>query len=625
MKRLVTMVVLWVTILFYSYANPNISLVGCVPSDESVISTFEFDLEFDLSEVYAEYGYSEDFGIGIGANSELGFKLYRGKDDSGDLLQVIYNYSVKGTSVEFQTGSTLHLKFNDNYMLDGETYALVINTSLTCRKKGETTSYSANLRYDKNPLIYTFVAKTNSENFALKDWSIEADANLNKIPDIIEISFTKDISIEENAKADIYIIYDGLYASNIEKFYKSVNISVNQSEPYKIVIDTGGFAMYEEWKYKIIIPDGLVYEKDNPTNIHPQISRTFIGNKVEYFTAESIEPVYDEHGCVEAVAITWNSPNPDQTKVQHALLTEAGWTMSVATDDEERTGSALRDGVGWPTSTHPLNYIGLKPSRIYTFHLDEGKIMGYLDGIYYCPGLINREINLQFETPSIGAATGITPAEYNYVGIYNPETINELMPIEDGYQTDYLGNVEVEIKDYTNDDKKWALNVKSYTKGQFFEITPEGDKLIKEYLLTNERRGNNGLYLKNTVVSPINYQLEKDKTYKMVIPENCLRIRESLRPSYENYVKSPALEFTFKGTDNLTGIRHIEESNLKVYPEENKIIFKGLSEGANVNVCTPDGIKISAFEATDSSALLEVSNGIYIVTVDGKSTTVIIR
>lgn len=383
--------------------------------------------------------------------------------------------------------------------------------------------------------------------------------------------------------------------------------------------------MYNGWKYKIVIPDGLVYEKDNPDNKHPQISRTLFGTAQEYFTAEAIDPVYDEHGCVEAVAITWNSPNPNQTEVQHALLTEAGWTMSVATDDEEGTGSALRDGVGWPVSSHPLNYIGLKPSRTYTLHLDEGKIMGYIEGIYYCPGLLNREINLQFETPSIDSATGVTPAEYNYVGIYNPETINELMPIEDGYQTDYLGNVEVEIKDYTNDGKKWALNVKSYTKGKFFEITPEGDKLIKEYLLTNERRGNNGLYLKNTIVSPINYQLEKDKTYKMVIPENCLRIRESLRPSYEHYVKSPALEFTFKGTDNLTGIHQIEESNLKVYPEENNIIFEGLSEGSNVSISTPEGITISAFEATDSSASLEVSSGIYIVTVDGKSKKVIIR
>lgn len=605
--------------IFFSFAaKPNISFIGCSPTDGSTVSNWEFDLQFDLSKVYQEYGYDENFGMCIGGNNIYGIKLYQGYNQSGVLVQSLYNYAVIGTHDEFQTGNIIHCVFDKSKIISGKPYALVVDAIITCRKKGESSgTYSKSLDYTEAPLILNFIADDSGEiNFGILNDSLDENLTLTNIP-AIQIEFTKTIQLNENAKASLFL------TSPVHRLLKEVGPSLLNDKI--IEINFGDYPLYKGWEYKVVLESESVSDMENPDNKSVEFSKILLGNTQEYFTAESIEPVYDEHGCVEAVAITWNSPNPDQSNIQHSLLTEAGWTMVVETDDEGKTGSALRAGDGWPVSSHPLNYSGLKPSRTYYFHLDEGKIMGYLDGIYYCPGLLNREINLQFETPSIESTNGIAPAEYNYVGIYNPETINELMPIDDGYQSDYLGNVEVEIKDYTNEGKKWNLVVEPYAKGQFFEITPEGDKLIKEYRLKKERRGNNGLYLKNTVVSPINYQLEKDKTYKMVIPKNCLYVDQSLCPPYEYYIQSPALEFTFKGSDNLTGIREIEDSHLKVFPEDNNIVFEGLSEGSNVSITTPEGIMIATFEASDSTALLEVSTGIYIVTVDGKSTKVIIR
>lgn len=86
--------------------------------------------------------------------------------------------------------------------------------------------------------------------------------------------------------------------------------------------------------------------------------------------------------------------------------------------------------------------------------------------------------------------------------------------------------------------------------------------------------------------------------------------------------ENTTLSITFES--NGSSVKAIDSSRAKVYGTDNSIVISGANEGENIQIYDDAGLLIETVKATSNSMRVPLSNGIYIVKLDGKTVKVAI-
>lgn len=567
MKRIIAFFAMVLGVFVMQASLPDLYYKGCVPADGSVISSLEFDLEFDLSEIYELFERNDNMYLSITpAPFYDGVLLIRGDAEGGEVIQSIYGTDEYGIRGSTQYGERIHLSFDNNLMIDGQRYSIVFYGIIRCYDKKSGSNYSKKLDYSVEPLILSFTAKTEKQNFGIKNTSLdqisESD-NLGKLA----IEFSRPVEISDGASAKLLYLESDLYKQN--SIYRESNkiaevpIHISENSPCQLLMDFGNINLYKGVVYFIKINGNSITETENETPYCPDFIRILKGSKKEYFEASHLIPLKDDDGFVNGFSITYSSDN-------HSIIsssfeqTDETTAIHILDKDGNMAGRIVLDRGNWPEQNYKIEGC-LCPDHTYTIRGEEGIVTGTIqvsDQNFRCKGgIINKEFKFTLVAPSIDETTHMPEIKYGEIGLseFNePEN-----KIESGYATDYIGTVDIIMEEYWYRDVcYWPWPHFPQGKGEFYEITESGPELIKEIILKGCSRGNTGFFnLNGAVECIINEPLYKGKEYRLVIPENTLGVTKQQsqiiqKESYFSYyVPSPRYEFTFYGlaepTDNL--------------------------------------------------------------------------
>lgn len=532
----------------FAATKPEITITGITPAPGSEITTFDFELQFDLSAIYAEYGYDENFGIGNGGSSSHNISLYQGTGPDGILVRTVYDFNMNGDSELFRPGDKFRFSFDDSCLLDGVTYAVVFTNIFSCRKKGETKSYGTTPEdFGKTPLVYTFTARTDADNFGMKDWSVAAGAEITHAGKI-ELAFTHPVEITDTeAKAQLFNYYRhevsaGSYLTK-NNLLAEGEIYVSEADPCKVILDFGDYPTYSGWEYDLKVPAGVIRGKDSGVSV-AALRRRVTGSLVERFKAKTLVPGYDESGLIDSVTITWDTPQPRQNGISTTLEYSPGITLSIRGSDNTRVslGDVVEDN--WPTVTYRISGT-LHPSVEYSL---EGYCLGKIDATGHLPGLICDEFEGSFVAPAIGdIALALPQVKVMSHGL--PELNYRDQSLPQGYVAENLTKIEVALEDYWYQDKKYTLWPTGFC--QFYEINQDGDDiLLANTQMKAELRGISGVTERYyAVICTIGKKLYQGKRYRLVIPENSFYqyANGASGEIFQNYIPSPEFEFIFEG------------------------------------------------------------------------------
>lgn len=545
-------------------AKPTLSFSRSYPEAGSTVTSFEFDLEFDFSAVYEQYGYDDRFGIFIGSSSKTGIKLYKGHDGRGDLLQTLHDYNTSSRPEEFRPGNKLHVNFDKAPMIAGEEYALVIDGILVnAAKSVDDRGYTSTLSFDE-PLVINFTAGADNGLFGIRNWTVRDGSRVEHIGKV-EIEFTHPVTVVEEIEAELYY-YDRIsygVGSYAEKYHvlERASVVADETDPCKVTVDFGDYPTYEGWVYDIQIPAEAICRKDNPEETVPAIKRRVSGSLVEYFKAKAVKPVYDKYGLVEAVTVTWETPQPRQTGVSLAFETTLGYHLTLKSDDRLSGGGTLKTIMenNWPEVTYKISG-SLVPGLTYHLAATEDYLTGCVKDpegtdVRYVPGLRCSEFEGVIVAPTQKEMAVSMPA-VRYMSYGLSEHNDRTQSLAPGYKTDYLESIDIALRDYTFEGTDYSVSLggadNDMSMCYFYEIVPGGeDVLLCRYQMKRSMRGITGVTDRyNAVVCTVKKKLYEGKSYKLVIPENSFSLdppKSTDEISFKYYPRSPKFEFLFTG------------------------------------------------------------------------------
>lgn len=395
MKRFLTFLMLILSLVHYVDGAVALKYVSCSPEEGSSIDSFDIDLTFDISETIAEYGESDDYGIFVSGNSidvvNRSIKLYHGNVETGSLISTIYNYSMGGTHDDFKTGNVLHLSFPGIIPVEGELYTVCVRTPISVGKLGETKKYSGDIFYHQTPLVLTFIGKENGETelFGLKSWSVSGESPIEDL-NFAEIEFSKPISVDSSVSASL------MRQNNSGSSYLEItkgSISVSDSNPCVAVINFGEQPAFNGVNYKIVLPEGVVSDVNNPSSTIPESSVVFSGSKKLTFSFVDFEPVLDNYGALSSLKLKFDI---DQSIA--SSITSDGVVLYVLNENGERvcTLRALASELPYRNFSFTMP---LSASTKYKVVVDENTLFGFDDQFWKQSYYICEPFEFSFTTP----------------------------------------------------------------------------------------------------------------------------------------------------------------------------------------------------------------------------------
>lgn len=165
MKRLFSLYLTLIAGFALLYAAP-VKFAGCVPADGSEISSFNFTLNFDISDAIAGL---QDGTWGLGWNSSQSTILYEGTPTGGKEIGKALTNSVSGNSeLCIPNATSVTISFPHYHPEPGKTYTLVVSNSFGLREIGVSGINKwlndSKLNLSDNPIVITFTGREAADN-----------------------------------------------------------------------------------------------------------------------------------------------------------------------------------------------------------------------------------------------------------------------------------------------------------------------------------------------------------------------------------------------------------------------------------------------------------------------------
>lgn len=618
----------------YAANKPELKLVGLFPEPGSTVSNGDFYLQFDLQEVYDTYGYDENFGIFVSGYSVpevnicAAIRLFHGEDANGELIQTLYDYEVYGDHEEFQTGDRFYFSFDESKLISGETYAINLCNFYGVGKKYEDfygPSYSEGLNFTYQtgtPITYTFKYESDAVNFGVLNWSEKALGSIDTL-DELEVIFSKPVEVVENATAKVGVINKLLSdQSGRANYYLETTINKSEENPNSIIMNFNGTSLFTDLRYRVMIPSGMVYDKENPSLSNDTITRDFFGTHIAYIEAESIQTYKDENGFFDRFDVKWKCDEP-------IVFSMGNIRVDGGLEDESFIATPIsREGM--TTTFWTTNVSAFRPNKKIRFKcVPEDVTRSVLHGEYGAStsGLKIREFNFEFQTSALDEVPVYPEVKLLGVGLPTLNYTRDVLP--NGYSTDYLNTLEIAIERYessVNSLEACEIRLQDGCKAYFYKVGGLGETLIKEIPVYPEIRGTYLLGQFYVLVCPIDMKLPYGNRYKLRIPANSVRPFGGGYSRFSFYVRSQPLEFDIIGTYDVddSGVDDMPDSTTHVIVNNGAILVLDAKESDQICVYTASGQMVECRNGADDTIQIPVPKGMYIVTVNNRATKIVI-
>lgn len=545
MKQLLTIIgILAATI--YSYAAP-VKYIGCTPETGSGINTFDFTLNFDISDALTDLGEGE-WGIGYIGNTGTGryVSLYKGTQESGTEIATSLTENLNGKSEDFIIGgSSVKITFPQSIIPEeNQLYTMVIRNSFAIFPSGKTIPKSETyLKYETEPLVLTFIGTAAPSNALLLQSISISDGDMIDALREIEFSFNEDIAVSNNAQVSIYDGDTATYHSEL------CEVDSDKTNVLKVTF-ADNTILYNGHNYTLSLPEGTVFLASDTKATNNSISLKIQGTGRRYYSIKSFTPENGFVGLPTKANVVFELP-------QDASLFETGVTSvttlkiyegskSPETVIKQTEGSSIENGTGIEWS---LKGISFKPSTEYILCMEKGTSSLFNADKNFMPEWSNEEVLINFITPSV-EESGIPQLEFDQAVIGSYGSGSTLI---ENQKLASIQKLDIPFKglvyEYNGIRYKYVTPVPEVEqagkcKGQLYEITENGNVLVKEFPVSISHI--NGTYETFSMMcASLNATLYEGKQYRIVIPAGIMTIPE---PSLYNYVTNPELSYTVRGT-----------------------------------------------------------------------------
>lgn len=532
--------------------------IGAEPRDQSSVSSISnISLNFDLSEIIAEYGEGE-WGICCSGYyskrkpaEEQSAALYKGDKDTGELIERIYT-TIRPSDVDFEIGSNLNLSFADVQLETGQKYTLVLTYDMYAGKKGEETwMVDTKLSFFENPITLTFYGGSDiAKVLSMESNSIESNVQYETIPSV-KITFNHDVEVTANAAATL--AEDGSLVAN------STNIAVDAEDSKSIVITFPEEVLYNSHKYNMVLPEGAVSVAGEPDVVNSEISIQLEGASYRYFGTGRVRPSNNSVTVLGEITIPFKFPEVEGKNYGFVALDNGDQTPFTAylyagNDDttepiETMIGTVTSDSKGlvFTPSITP------EPESAYTLVIPEGNVKAYEIGAIrntYLKDYISERVELHYTTPAVSD-----------LPLWQPTAAN----ITEGAELEHLDYFIVNCPDYEYDGTIYetVASQNGGLGGALYEVTADGEKEVATFRITrqtlsSESEIGNGQYNGRYFVGEVNKDLYAGKEYRVVMTANRFIVKNNF---IGKYIGNSEVSITVKGAAS-TGLKSEFVSNI---------------------------------------------------------------
>lgn len=513
----------------------TIKYTGIEPTDNSYISTAEFVLNFDLSEVIEGLGGSpEEWGICcngdpalINPAKEKSATLYKGTPTDGEMLEK-QTITVRPNNEAFLVGNTYNISFPTIEIEPDQLYTLVITYDMYAGQVGATTwTKSTKYSFMSNPITLTYIGASEVAKVPqIIESTPSTDVKHKNISDF-EIKFNYELSLSSNAKV---VLYDGdTYIANAS------NICLDNNDQSILTGEFQNISLYNSHNYQLVIKGNSIGIKGSKEMYDTDISLEYEGGAYHMFGYKSVLPRPGMATLLEEIQVNFDFPEgygfvyvDDTTHYPMSVYKgEATEENLLGTVDEETVTSDSRGLIYHPD-------FDFEAETSYTFVLEEDAVKAYQIGAArptYLKDHKCERIELRFNTPAISEIPKVA-------FLLNEEPI--AMEKLDG-------SLKIGVAPYEFAGMDLKLTKTGDEAVELHEVSANGAvRKIGDYrfsYLTNS--GEQYLSL-NTLTSsgPVDIELDADKEYRFAFPANYLKANQKLLAKHSG---NEAFDYVIKG------------------------------------------------------------------------------
>lgn len=552
MKRIISLCAL-LAAFFLSFANP-VKYVGCTPSNGSNVTSWDFILEFDITDALEAAKVSnpnDEFGIGVLAANTSSRKqyctLYKGDISTGEILGIAHTKNLNGKSPDFKVnGNTVNISFDKTIpVIKDQKYTLEIKNDFYLYINGKASRIeSTALKFYDSPLILEFYGgDLSGSSLFVESCSIEN----NTAESLSEVSFTLNSSfnIVEGAKV---LIKEG---ENEIGSTSQLSVDTDNDKQLKVSF-AEPVVLYTGRTYTIQLPSGSLTLKGNTNVSNTAFETNVSGASSISYAVVDYSPKENQTLLPEKASITFDVPEGKTLVYTGNSVPFSGYSScQIYPEGKENEATTLyamtnKQQVTRNSFTWDLSDIAFIPSTKYYIKKEQGSTSLFDGSGNHCPEYRNEGITFSWTTPSIEEyGFPIIPASSYGSAKLGKHDDSSTPYFQNNGQYDYIDIIEVEmLKNFEYNGVKYKAGLKPGTKWKLYDVTSGSRVFVKDLECGAVQRETTYEYYSVNQIW-VKSRLYKGHKYEIVLEENSKFIQAL--STLINYIRSEEVVFTVNG------------------------------------------------------------------------------
>lgn len=532
------------TITFHSHA---LQFSHSLPANNSEISTFDFEIVFNIEDALDSYVCS-DYGIYVsGSYSEKtgsGYhtKLYKGTIEDGEIIGRALTANVTATSADFEQGNSLHLNFVGIMPEEGQVYTLALYNKFNITSPTLGGTAGTVLNCNKTPIVLTFIGATaKKDELVLQSSSLSTNENVVSL-NCVQLGYNEAIKICEGAAMPYF-------AEGNETYATATATGVESADDKMLNITFADTEFPVKRNFTFVLPAGSVCLASDEDVKNEELRIPIVGSKYEYFELTSLTPESNGVTVPPAVKVAYNLPDGTVFRddvYYYGTLYKINGTEREKIEEIKSSAEYESKEMKWTFKN------AFEPETTYEFEIPQGTIFGYvtdwstLTGYKKVDTMSNDEILIRFTTPAI-KNNGLPEMQFNDPRVALKD--DDAETFKNGSTVYEMNGVSIALKDmyynYAGCNVKLILAEGEQT-AKLYKTAEEGDVELKEMKLsTMSRYSLDADDNYRVLYVPVHSRFYEGETYKLVIPTGAVTVESE---PLKAYVKNPEVVFTYTGT-----------------------------------------------------------------------------
>lgn len=416
------------------YGVPEVYFTKITPENNSEITSFNFKLEFDISEteqyiketlelfpndVYFQKFKNQEIGIiyrGVyqGEPGEYGFFLYEGDIETGvEQTRILYN--ARNADIFFQSGNVFSFNIPGFIPKDGQSYTLkIVQNFRPGIFDSDGKFYGA---FDESfschyaPLIFTFIGKSVENPPLMMVRSDLTESHFMSSVNNPKLEFNYPVKIKEGAKALTYAV------ANSPLLYKRVDILPDPDNDHIVYLNTGNLKLSKDQEYQFAFEKGLICRADYESDQLDFFNIFIQGDEVQEINVRSAA-IEESYGYPFYVDLKMDAiPDAEVFKVKYFDILTADKSEVIVDNFKTNVQQHNSDKTSLKLFLTSEIWDALEFGKTYNLRIREDNLVASYD-ISAIAGNLNglhaAEIILPFRVPDL--TEDVAPFNYSFSG-----------------------------------------------------------------------------------------------------------------------------------------------------------------------------------------------------------------